>query len=246
MTDPQHRTVLIVEDHPITSSGLAALIRTLDDSVSVIECVSLGLAVEAIHQQVPRHIFLDLRLPDVDGFESLGRFRALAPGVPITMVCAEEQPEIVHKCLQLGARAYIPKSLARRAFEAAVALVLQGGSFVPDGAASGLAAVARVPLPESHTKPWGLTPRQLAVAALLVDGMPNKLIADRLGIAESTVKLHVSGILRQMRVTNRSQALLALASSGVRLPVQASDALLERGFEDLAADGLAKKRDALG
>ena len=214
-----HPRVLIVDDHPLISDGLASLVQSLLPSANIEQSPSYEKALAQCRSVAFDHIFLDLHLPDVTGFSALQAFRLLLPGTPIAIISGEEDPDTVMQCLQLGARAFIPKSISATQMKDALEQVLQGGMYAPERAIDALAAVAHIADGQAVKHPWGLTQRHLDVATLLVDGMPNKLIADRLSIAESTVKLHVSAILRLMRVTNRSQAILLLAKSGLKLPV---------------------------
>ncbi len=211
--------ILIVDDHPLISDGIASLVQSLVPLAIIEQSLSYEKALALCRSGTFDHIFLDLRLPDVAGFAALKAFRLLLPGTPIVIISGEEDDDTVMQCLQLGARAFIPKSISAGQMKNALEQVLQGGLYAPEHAIDALAAVARIASGQTVKNPWGLTARHLEVATLLVDGMPNKLIADRLAIAESTVKLHVSAILRLMRVTNRSQAILLLAKSGLKLPV---------------------------
>ncbi len=213
-------SVLIVEDHPIISDGIASIVRSLVPEAQIHQRSTFQEALALCKTTRFQQVFLDLRLPDVSGFQALEAFRAELPGTPIAVMSGEDDAAVVMRCLQMGARAFIPKSLSAVQIEKAIAQVLQGGMFAPDGAMAQLSRSARLPDNPDRNQAWGLTARQIEVATLLVDGMPNKLIADRLKIAESTVKLHVSSILRQMRVTNRSQAILLLARTGLKLPIQ--------------------------
>lgn len=215
----QNPRILVVDDHPLISDGIASLVQSLMPLATVEQSASFERALALSQSGGFDHIFLDLRLPDVAGFAALQAFRLQLPGTPIAIISGEDDPDTVMQCLQLGARAFIPKSVSAQAMKCALEQVLQGGMFAPERAIDALADVARIASGRAVKNPWGLTARHLEVATLLVDGMPNKLIADRLAIAESTVKLHVSAILRLMRVTNRSQAILLLAKSGLKLPV---------------------------
>ena len=202
----------------MVSEGIFSAVLSQQADAIVTQSSSFAQALTLCEQQGFEFVFLDLRLPDVHGFQAIEAFRARLLGTAIAIVSGEEDPATVMNCLQLGARAFIPKSLTVSLFKAAIGQVLRGGTYAPARAIAQLSAVVQLPSAQAAAAPWGLTARQMDVATLLVDGMPNKLIADRLAIAESTVKLHVSSILRQMRVTNRSQAILLLARSGLHLP----------------------------
>ena len=113
------------------------------------------------------------------------------------------------RALELGARSFVPKSLDADRLRAVLTEVLDGQVTLP--------ASVVVDAADAGAGGWQLTDRQLEVLRLVVAGLPNKLIARRLDIAESTVKIHVSAILRALRVGSRTQALIAVARSGIRL-----------------------------
>ena len=198
----------------MVGDGLAALIRASvpDAQVSVERSFRKGF--ESVCVSPPDFLVLDLHLPDAEGLAALRRFRDQLPGVPIAIVSGDDDPAVVLRCLQMGARAFVPKVLESDQIQRAFQVILSGGSYAPESALAQLPAAAR----RDNGSPWSLSARQMDVAALLVDGMSNKQIARRLDIVESTVKLHVSAILRELRVANRSQAVLVIARSGLRVP----------------------------
>jgi DNA-binding NarL/FixJ family response regulator len=153
-------------------------------------------------------IFLDLNMPGMNGFQGLVALRNAVPSVPIVVVSATEDAATVREAITCGASGFMPKSLPKDQMIAATRTVLDGGIFVPT-----LAAIAgdRQPqhadakLAESISQ---LTHQQRVVLQMLVSGQSNKQIAYELSIVESTVKAHVSAILRKLRVHSRTQAVI--------------------------------------
>ena len=152
-------------------------------------------------------IFLDLNMPGMMGFNGLVELRNAVPSVPIVIVSASEDATTVNEAITYGAAGFLPKSLARDDMAAAVKLVLDGQIYTPRtaaGAGRPLGA-ADAALADSISQ---LTHQQRVVLQMLVNGRPNKQIAYELSIVESTVKAHVSAILRKLRVHSRTQAVV--------------------------------------
>lgn len=209
--------ILIVDDHALVREGVGVLLRDLDPRAIVVHAASCseGLALAADGSFALA--LVDLQLPDQPGFAFIEALRAAHPEIPVVVVSARDDRDSVMHALDLGAKAFIPKSADVERIRKGLATVLAGRVYLPDGLLLGPEAPT-VPNGDGGTSRWDLTDRQLEVLSLIVEGLPNKLIARRLNIAESTVKIHVSAILRELRVASRTQALLAVARAGINLP----------------------------
>jgi DNA-binding NarL/FixJ family response regulator len=208
--------ILIVDDHALVREGLATLLRSLSPGASVAHAGTFSEAMSLAASGPFTLALVDLQLPDQPGFGFIERLRAEYPEIPVVVVSAHEDRDSVIRALDLGAKAFIPKSADVDRVREGLAAVLDGRVFLPDAVRS---ASGGAPAGETGDgQDWNLTDRQTEVLALLVAGLPNKLIARRLEIAESTVKIHVSAILRELRVASRTQALIAVARAGIRLP----------------------------
>jgi len=201
--------ILIIDDHALVREGVALVLRSLRPDAEIVQADSCQRGIDAAKAQAFDLVLLDLQLPDMPGFVALERFRAEHQGLPVVVVSGLEDRDTVVRTLDLGAKAFVPKSAEASRIRGALEAVLEGKVVLPESV-MGVAA-------ERPASPWNLTDRQTDVLALLVAGLPNKLIARRLDIAESTVKIHVSAILRELKVTSRTQALIAVARAGVRL-----------------------------
>lgn len=211
--------ILVIDDHALIREGIAQVIRSLDASIEIVQAGTCAAGLEAARDGAFGLVLLDLNLPDQPGSEALKVFRERHPEMPVVIVSGQEDRDTVLRTLELGAKAFIPKSGDPGRLRDAVAALLEGRVFLPDDvlASSILPKAAQAALAEPGTQEE-LTGRQLEVLALVVAGLPNKLIARKLDIAESTVKIHVSAVMRAFKVASRTQVVLAVAKSGMRLP----------------------------
>jgi DNA-binding NarL/FixJ family response regulator len=210
--------ILIIDDHALVREGVALVLRSLKPDAEIVQADTCQGGIDAARAQSFDLVLLDLQLPDMPGFVALERFRAEHEGLPVVVVSGLEDRETVMRTLDMGAKAFVPKSADSARIRGALEALLDGRVYLPD-------SVVGAPS-ERHAERggghWNLTDRQRDVLALVVAGLPNKLIARRLDIAESTVKIHVSAILRELKVTSRTQALIAVARAGVRLEAPAA------------------------
>jgi DNA-binding NarL/FixJ family response regulator len=203
--------VLIADDHAIFRQGLRAVLGALSEIEAIDEAGDLETALGFAVARRPEIIFLDLRMPGMDGFSGIGAFRRRNAAAPILVLSASEDKEDVFQALAAGASGYLAKSASASVILEAMRLVLVGGIYVPRELVSQAEDAAR---PKAGAP--RLTERQTEVLNLIVDGHSNKEIAHRLGTSEGTVKAHVTAIMRQLGVRNRVQMLLAAERTGLR------------------------------
>jgi DNA-binding NarL/FixJ family response regulator len=201
---------LLVDDHGLFRDGMALLVARSFPQLELLEASSLAEALRQLdsHRDL-RLAFLDLGLPDSEALDTLAAFRRRAPHVCVIVVSADASPATVLKAIDAGAAGFIPKTARSHVMQTALQVVLDGGVYLPQ------------PLVSVPDRPWktGLTPRELGVLSLLVQGQSNKLMCRQLDIAESTVKTHLEAIFRKLGVASRTQAVVAVAGLGLRLPV---------------------------
>ncbi|MED5621062.1 response regulator transcription factor [Ideonella sp. BN130291] len=201
-------TVLLVDDHAIVREGLSLLMAQRFPGVALLHAESLAQALGCL-QQAPdvSLVLLDLALPDSKGLGGLQRLRQAAPQLRIVVLSADDTPATVRDVLQAGAAGFICKTANGSALETALREVLPGGALPPP------AGVA-----QDDSLAHGLSPRQVQVLRLLVEGAPNKRICQELKLAEPTVKTHLADIFRKLGVNNRTQAALAARRLGLAPP----------------------------
>src|SRR5262245_15919041 len=215
----QRMSVLVVDDHPLFREGLRQVVRDLQEDAEVLAegDAERGLEVARNRDDLDL-VLLDLTMPGMNGLAAIERFSIEAPGVPVVIVSAHEEPAEVRKALALGAVGYIPKSTPAATMLAALRLVLDGGVYVPPLMLSALQPDPKAPRPEppAAMRPGEqLTDRQIDVLALLAVGKSNKVIARELDLSEMTVKAHITAVFRALGVINRTQAALEARRRGL-------------------------------
>lgn len=209
---------LIIDDHPLVREAVANVLRGLDPSAEVagvgdcsngLEVASRGAAYDLV--------LLDLNLPGLSGIPALKRWRSRFPAVPVVVLSATDDAPTVLAAINEGAAGYIPKSSSNEVMREALRLVLAGGKYLPPErlARPGASASKLNRQPVGRAGTLGLTDRQMAVLRLIVRGAPNKVICRELGLAERTVKAHVTAVLRALGVSSRTQAAVEAVRLGV-------------------------------
>lgn len=199
-------SALIVDDHPLFCDALA---MTLSGPLGIdrVEAVgTLALALERLAQgPVPDVIVLDLNLPDVNGLDGVVRIRQAVPDTPIVVVSSLDEMRVVRAALQAGVNGFVPKHAEREEFGRAFAAIARG-----EVHAAGIALEPANPTAseEAVQRLMLLTRQQAKILQLISAGLMNKQIAYELSIAETTVKAHVTAIMRKLGVQTRMQAVL--------------------------------------
>jgi DNA-binding NarL/FixJ family response regulator len=217
--------ILVIDDHALIRQAMQGVLKKLRRDAVVLEAPDYKKAMQVIanHPDIGL-ILLDLTLPDRDGFSVLAELRERYPAISIVVLSAVQDPSNVIKALDMGALGYIPKSAKGDVIVNALRLVISGGIYVPPE------ILAREELSNSAPRQLdgdrsrfspadvGLTVRQLDVLALMMHGKNNKTICRALDLAEPTVKNHVTAILKALKVTNRTEAVVAVNQLGWKLP----------------------------
>jgi len=158
-------------------------------------------------------VLLDLRLPGPGGLETLDTLRCELPTLPIVVVSAVEDPNIVRDVIARGAMGFIPKSSSNEVIQNALGLIFSGGRYIPPEI---LNDDGRVATGQTTANNIHLTDRQRDVLWLIVQGKSNKQICRELDLAEATVKIHVTAILRALKVSSRAQAIVVANRLGLK------------------------------
>jgi DNA-binding NarL/FixJ family response regulator len=219
--------ILVADDHPLLREALLPVLRELEGGVTPIEAAD-GDAVRRLAAEHPDLdlVLLDLCLPGVRGLTLFEDLRRGYPALPLVVLSALDDPGTVRAVLAGGALGFIPKSSPHQVMVQALRLVLAGGRYLPPELMPELAGEdwASVPAPAASpgtaggasAETLGLTERQHQVLALLAQGKSNKQICRALGVAEATVKVHVTAVLKALRVISRAQAVVAINRLGLR------------------------------
>lgn len=207
LAGPTH--VLIVDDHPLFLEALQRAITSAFPQAKTHEAVSIEAAKAALHGHMGFDIvLLDLALPGTRGFDGLLELRTLYPKIPIVVVSALEDPRIVQDVMRYGAVGFISKSAGRDEIAAALKDVMDGSLTLPKGYQPAAVRPGSDMQPDLVQRLQMLTPKQISVLKMLRQGLLNKQIAHELQIEETTVKAHVSEILRKLGVASRTQAVI--------------------------------------
>ncbi|MGM0633571.1 MAG: response regulator [Pseudomonadota bacterium] len=197
---------IIADDHPLFRSALRqALGTTLEGEV--LDAAGFDDLVQLLqgHPGVEL-VFLDLNMPGNQGLTGLTTLRNQFPDVLVIIVSANEQPVVIQRAMSFGASAYVPKSTSLPEIVTAVQTVLAGDSWLPAHLGAGMPERDNRLHRDFAHKLDQLTPQQFKVLRCIADGLLNKQIAHELDVQETTVKQHVSAILRKFGVINRTQA----------------------------------------
>ena len=197
--------LLLVDDHFVVRMGLASSLALEADMEVAAECGSGEEALELLPRCQPDVVVMDGRLPGLSGAETAAAMQRQFPGARVLMLSVRDGEEDIYRAVQAGVRGYLHKAAQREQIIEAIRKVHQGGTWFPPSISTKLAA--RKKRPE-------LTERELQVLGCVVQGRTNKEIADKLGVAEVTIKLHVGRILEKLGVSDRTQAATAALQRG--------------------------------
>lgn len=216
--------ILVIDDHLLIREALHGVLTELRDDAIVLDASDSQQAMRCVTATADLDlILLDLKLPDGSGFDLLVELRDRFPAVAVVVLSASNRRDDITRALELGALGFIPKSAQREVMLAALELIFSGAIYVPPEIL-GDPSTLQNPLPQAgRTSPSTiaeLTDRQRDVLALMMQGMSNKAICRTLGIAEPTVKNHVTAVLKAFGASNRTEAVIA-ASAQVHGPAAA-------------------------
>lgn len=208
--------ILIADDHALFREGLRHVLEDLTESLMVLEAVDCQHAIQYAKENPDLDlVLLDLQMPGDDGFTALEFVTSHLPATPVVILSASDRQSDMQRSLDMGAMGFIPKNTSGSIMLSALNLVLSGGVYIPP---SMINDGYHLHSTEGQQNTAGLTPRQLEVLALVVEGNANKEIAQRLNLAEATVKMHVTAILKCLGVNNRTKAARAVEQIGISLP----------------------------
>ena len=203
MTAPSPVRVLLVDDHAMIRRGLAAFLAAFDDLVLVGEASDGEEAVRRCAEVQPDVVLMDLMMPAMDGVAATRALRERFPAVRVLALTSFGQEDLIQRALQAGAIGYLLKNVSAHELAAAIRAAHSGRSTLAPEATQALVHAAAQPPVPGHD----LSIREREVLVLLVEGLNNTAIAERLVVSPSTVKAHVSNILSKLGVASRTEAV---------------------------------------
>ena len=202
---------LIIDDHPLFREALHSAVELAYPDSDTQDAASLDEACSFLTKDNSYDLaLLDLSIPGVRGMEGLLHLRTHFPRLPVVVVSGNDDPRIVSQVLAYGAAGFIPKSSKKAVLADAIQHVMNGAVYIPEEfneAGESLDAKTR----EMIQRVASLTPQQMKVLKMICDGLLNKQIAYELSVGETTVKAHVSEILRKLNVFSRTQAVIEIS-----------------------------------
>jgi DNA-binding NarL/FixJ family response regulator len=198
--------VLLIEDHFLARLALRSVLNGRGDIALVAEASDGASGVEMYRQHAPDVTIMDLRLPGLSGFDAISAIRKLCKTAKIAVLSNYEGSEDIYRAIRNGAMAYLNKNASGEELVEAIVTVHKGMRYLPPTARDRLA---------ERTSLVELTPREHEVLTCITRGQSNRDIAQQLGIAEKTVRIHVSSVLDKMDVRDRTQAAICAIQRGL-------------------------------
>ncbi len=195
--------IVIADDHAMVRAGLSQLLGSFDDLEVVGTAADGAEAVQVVGELLPDLVLMDLSMPTMDGIEATAAVKKQYPDTHVVVLTTFQEPRQVAAALSAGASGYLVKDVEPEVLVAGIRAAVQGGAPLSPSVAAGL---LRGSNQMSMVSPSSLTPRELEILQLIVDGHTNQQIARTLGISEKTVKTHCSRLFQRLGVTDRTQA----------------------------------------
>jgi len=190
--------VFSVDDHPLMREGIAAIINSQPDMLTVAQAANFHDAVDQFRKHRPDITLMDLRLPDKSGIDAMIAIRTEFPDARVIMLTTFEGDVDIKRALEAGARGYMLKSMPPKELVEVIRQVHAGKKRIPPQLAAQLA---------EHMSDETLTEREVQVLGQIAGGNRNRDIADRLFITEETVKVHIKHIMEKLGASDRTQAV---------------------------------------
>lgn len=204
MTDTKQIRVMLVDDHAVVRSGLSTFLMTCDDMELVGEAASGEQALSLCPQAKPDVVLMDLVMAGMDGATATRKIRDRCPEIQVIVLTSFKEQELVQGALQAGAIGYLLKDVTADELANAIRAAYAGKPTLAPEAAQALIQATRMPADKIG---FDLTGREREVLALMVQGLNNNDIANKLVVSHSTAKFHVSSILSKLGVASRTEAV---------------------------------------
>ncbi|KPN73348.1 response regulator [Neisseria sp. 74A18] len=212
-------SIILVDDHTLFRSGIKALLARQEDCEVVGEAADGLSGVKLAEQLNPDVVLLDLDMPVMNGREALAQILSSRPDQTVVMLTVSEDSEDLTECMRLGARGFLLKNINAEFLVDAIKKAAAGDNvFSPEMTARLVQSLIRPAAPAAAGALDTLTPREMEILGHLAAGHSNKIIARKLDLAESTIKVHVQSILRKLELTSRVQAAVYAVQHNVPQP----------------------------
>jgi len=198
--------VLCVDDHPLIRKGIASILANEADMALVAEADDGEEAIRRFRDCHPDVTLMDLRMPGLDGIAATQRIREEFPSARIIALTSYDGDQDIYRALEAGIRGYLLKEAVHATVLHAIRTVHAGKRLMPPEVAERLA---------QYFPKLALTRRETEVLSLVADGLSNRAIAERLGTASGTIKIHVQNILDKLGAIDRTQAVSIAMQRGV-------------------------------
>ena len=206
--------LLVVEDHPLFRAALIDVIRMTFPGAEILQATSIGGALDVVAGgEAIDVILLDLSMPGTTGLLGALRVRVAAPRSALVIISAHDDSRVVGSAMALGISGYIPKSTPKGELAEFIRRILDGAVCVPRRLLEApQAKQARADAKAILHELGALTPQQLCVLDMICRGLQNKQIAHELNISVTTVKVHVTEVLRKLHVRSRTEAIVKVSA----------------------------------
>ena len=211
---------LVIDDHPLMREAIRNVLGQLQPDAAIVMAADCEQGLDAAEGMEADLVVLDLGLPGLSGVRAIRAWRERHPGVPVVVLSATTDRQTVLAAIGAGAAGFIPKSSSNDVMLNAVRLVLAGGRYLPPEVLSHGSDVDHPRARAGHAttmsiETLGLSARQAEVLKLIAKGASNKVICRELGLAERTVKAHITAVFRALKVTSRTQAAIEASRLGL-------------------------------
>src|ERR1041385_666501 len=206
MSEEMPIRVLCADDHPLVRKGIASILANEADVLLVGEAGSGQEALELFRKLQPDVVLMDLRMPEMNGIEATRAIRAEAPETKIIALTSYDGDQDIYRAIEAGVRGYILKEMVHTEVLRAIRTVHAGKRLMPAEVAERLS---------EYFPQMALTPREVEVLECVAQGLANKEIADRLGTASGTIKMHIQNILGKLGAADRTHAVTIALQRGI-------------------------------
>ena len=214
-----HIKIALIDDHTLFRSGIKALLSRQNDFEVIGEAADGLSGVKLVAQTRPDIVLLDLDMPVMNGREALAQILSAHPEQTVVMLTVSEDSDDLTECMRLGARGFLLKNINADFLLDSIRKAVDGDNvFSTEMTARLVQSLISPAAPPKNNALSSLTPRELEILGYLAAGHSNKVIARRLDLAESTIKVHVQNILRKLELSSRVQAAVYAVQHKVPQP----------------------------